>query len=153
MIRGLDLHPMERLNLGIASGALAVSLVVAPPAFSSSLALGIALEAVNFRALRLSAQRLLSGQLGGSGTWVALLGMRLTMLLLSMGIALAAGAHPLGLLAGVSTIVPAALVAAWLWRPPVDPAAPALPPDDPSWDHYSVWLAREREPAPEDDEA
>lgn len=153
MIRALDLHPLERLNLGIASGALAVSLLVAPAGFSSSLALGVALEAVNFRALRLTAGRLLSGQLGGGGTWVALLGMRLVMLMVSMGIALAAGAHPIALLIGVSTIVPAVLVGAWIWRPAVDPDAPALPPDDPSWDHYSVWLAREVEPASEEDEA
>jgi hypothetical protein len=28
---------------------------------------------------------------------------------------------------------------------------PALAPDDPSWDRYSLWLASEREPLREED--
>lgn len=151
MIRGLALHPMERLNFGLSAGALAVSLAVASPAFSSSLALGVALEAVNFRALRVSASRLLSGELQGSRVWAVLLALRLTLLLGSMGLALAAGAHPLGLLIGVSMVVPAALIGAYLLRPPIDPTAPSLPPDDPSWDLYSVWRAGERPPTEEND--
>ncbi len=147
----LALHPMERLNLGISAGALAVSLAVASPSFSGSLALGVALEAVNFRALRVATTRLFAGELQGAGAWALLFAIRLVMLLGAMGVALAAGAHPLGLLAGVSTIVPAALIGAWLMRPPVDPTAPALPPDDPSWDLYSVWHAGDREPAEEDE--
>lgn len=147
----LALHPMERLNLGISAGAIAVSLAVASPLFSGSLALGVALEAVNFRTLRLSSARLFSGELQGGRPWVMLLALRLMLLLSSMGVALAAGAHPIGLLIGVSTIVPAALIGAWLMRPPIDPAAPSLPPDDPSWDLYSVWRAEEREPIQEDE--
>jgi hypothetical protein len=142
---------MERLNLGISAGAIAVSLAVASPLFSGSLALGVALEAVNFRALHVSSARLFSGELRGGRPWVMLLAMRLTMLLGSTGVALAAGAHPIGLLIGVSTIVPAALIGAWLMRPPIDPSAPSLPPDDPSWDLYSVWRAEEREPIQEDE--
>jgi hypothetical protein len=142
---------MERLNFGLSAGALAVSLAVASPAFSSSLALGVALEAVNFRALRVSASRLLSGELQGSRVWTVLLALRLTLLLGSMGLALAAGAHPIGLLIGVSMVVPAALIGAWILRPPIDPSAPALPPDDPSWDLYSVWRAGERPPTEEND--
>jgi hypothetical protein len=151
LIRALALHPMERLNFGISAGAIAVSLAVAPPSFSLSLALGVALEAVNFRALRVSASRLFTGEPRGSRAWTALFAMRLTLLLASMALALAAGAHPIGLLAGVSTIVPAALIGAWLMRPPIDPAAPSLPPDDPSWDLYSVWRAAERDPIGEED--
>jgi hypothetical protein len=151
LIRALTLHPMERLNLGISAGAIAVSLAVASPSFSGSLALGAALEAVNFRALRASSARLFSGEIQGGRPWVLLLGLRLVLLLGSMGVALAAGAHPIGLLIGVSTIVPAALIGAWLMRPPIDPSAPGLPPDDPSWDLYSVWRAGEREPIQEDE--
>jgi hypothetical protein len=151
VIGGLTLHPMERLNFGISAGALAVSLAVASPSFSGSLALGVALEAVNFRALRVSAAHLLSGEIQGGRAWGVLLAMRLTLLLGSMGLALAAGAHPLGLLLGVSTIVPASLIGAWLLAPPIDSTAPSLPPDDPSWDLYSVWRAAERTPDPEDE--
>lgn len=151
MIAALALHPMERVNLGISAGALAVSLAVAPPIFSGSLALGVALEAVNFRALRVSSARLFAGELGGGRAWTLLFAMRLVVLLGSMGIALAAGAHPIGLLIGVSTIVPAALIGAWWMRPPIDPAAPCLAADDPSWELYSVWRAADREPAGEDE--
>lgn len=138
---GFRLDPMERWNLAFSAGGVAVSLAFASPAFAGSFALGAALEAVNFRALRASAARLLSGEIAGGGLWTALLGMRLTMLFVSMGIALAAGAHPIGMLLGVSTVVPAVLVSAWLLRPAIDPNAPALPADDPAWERYSVWRA------------
>lgn len=149
----LGSNPMERLHLTLATGGLALSLAVAGPAFAGSFALGAALEAVNFRALRASAARLLTGQLQGSRIWTLLLGMRLAMLFVSMGIALAAGAHPLGLLLGVSMIVPAALLGAWWLRPPVDPTAPALPADDPSWEEWSVWRAELRPRDPEEERA
>lgn len=151
MIRGFALHPMERLNFGISAGAIAVSAAFAPPAFTSSLVLGVALEAVNFRTLRLATARLLSGELQGGRAWTAVFAIRFTMLLGAMGLALAAGAHPVGLLIGVSTIVPAALLGAWWMRPPLDPTAPALAPDDPSWDTWSVWRGGEIPPAEEDE--
>jgi hypothetical protein len=145
--KALRLDPMERLNLTLSAGAVAVGFAAVSPAFAGSCALGAALEAVNFRALRASAARLLAGELQGGGIWTALLGMRLTMLFVSMGVALAAGAHPIGLLVGVSMIVPAALIGAWIARPPVDPSAPALAPDDPDWESWSVWRGG---PAPAD---
>jgi hypothetical protein len=46
--------------------------------------------------------------------------------------------------------MPAAVFEAWRARPPVDPSAPALAPDDASWDRWNAWLAREREPVEED---
>jgi hypothetical protein len=147
------LDPMERLNLGFASGGLAASLAFGSPAFATSFALGAALEAVNFRALRACCTRLLAGELQGAGVWTALLGMRLSMLLVSMGIALVAGAHPLGLMLGVTTIVPAALLGAWWLRPAIDPDAPCLGPDDPSWDRWSVWRGGEVEPLEEEERA
>lgn len=146
------MHPMERLHLTLTTGGLAASLAFASPSFAGAYALGAALETVNFRALRACTARLFSGGLGGSGgLWTALLGMRLSMLFVSMGVALTAGAHPLGLLLGVSTIVPAALVGAWLMRPAIDPDAPAIAADDPSWDRWSVWRACELEPNEEEE--
>jgi hypothetical protein len=142
---------MERVNFGISAGAIAVSAAFASPVFTSSLVLGIALEAVNFRALRLATARLFSGELSGGSAWALLFAIRLTMLLGAMGVALVAGAHPIGLLVGVSTIVPAALLGAWWIRPPLDPDAPALAPEDPSWDTWSVWRAGEVEPGEEDE--
>jgi hypothetical protein len=142
---------LQRFHLTLSAGGIAASALLGGPAFTAAYALGAALEAVNFRALCACATRLLSGQLDGSRSWVVLLGMRLTMLFAAMGVALLAGAHPLGLLLGVSTVVPAVLIGAWWLGPAIDPNAPALPPDDPAWDHWSVWRADVVEPAePED---
>ncbi|MEB2345263.1 MAG: hypothetical protein OZ948_11030 [Deltaproteobacteria bacterium] len=142
---------LERFHLTLAAGGIATSALLGGPAFTAAYALGAGLEVVNFRALCACTTRLLSGQLGGSRPWVALLGMRLAMLFAAMGVALVAGAHPLGLLLGVSTVVPALLVGAWWLGPPLDPDAPALPPDDPAWEHWSVWRA-DVLPPPADEE-
>lgn len=148
-LSGLDL--LDRLNLAFSVGGVAASFAIASPAFAGSFALGAALEAVNFRALRAVSARLFSGELQGAGLWTAVLGMRLTILFVAMGVALVAGAHPLALLLGVSTVVPASLIGAWWLRPAVDPDAPTAPPEDPAWDAYSVWRADVR-PASEDED-
>ena len=143
---------LQKLNLTLSAGGIAASALLVGPAFTAAYALGAALEAVNFRALCACASRMLSGQLADSRGWLLLLGMRLTMLFAAMGVALLAGAHPLGLLLGVSTVVPAVLIGAWWLGPPIDPDAPALPADDPAWDHWSVWHADVVEPS-DDEEA
>jgi hypothetical protein len=143
---------LQGLNLTLSAGGLAASALLAGPAFATAYALGAALEAVNFRALCACTTRVLSGQLDGGRFWIGLLGLRLAMLFGAMGVALAAGAHPLGLLLGVSTVVPAVLLGAWWLGPPVDPSAPALPADDPAWDHWSVWRADVALPALEDED-
>ncbi len=61
----------------------------------------------------------------------------------AVGLSLYAGAHPVGLLIGLSLIIPATLIAAWATRPAVDSEAAALDPDDPSWETWNPWLARE----------
>jgi hypothetical protein len=38
-------------------------------------------------------------------------------------------------------------------RPPVDESAPCLPPDDPSWDRWSVWRGGELPGDSEEDDA
>ncbi|HSJ98550.1 MAG TPA: hypothetical protein VLC53_15860 [Myxococcota bacterium] len=142
---------LQKLNLTLSAGGIAASALLVGPAFTAAYALGAALEAVNFRALCACASRMLSGQLADSRGWLVLLGMRLTLLFAAMGVALLAGAHPIGLLLGVSTVVPAVLIGAWWLAPPIDPNAPALPADDPAWDHWSVWRADVVEP--DDEEA
>ena len=37
-------------------------------------------------------------------------------------------------------------------RPPIQDDAPVLDADDPSWEHWNPWLAREIEPGDELDE-
>ena len=49
----------------------------------------------------------------------------------------AAGAHPVGLVIGLSLIVPSVVIAAWMARPRAGPCRPRRPPDDPSWDEWN----------------
>ena len=105
------------MNLTLSTGGVAAVLAFAPSGFASSYALGVALEAVNFRALVACSARLFSGELEGGRPWAVLMAMRLFVLCSALAVALWGGAHPLGLLAGVSTVVPAIAVAAWIQRP------------------------------------
>jgi hypothetical protein len=76
---------------------------------------------------------------------VSSFGLRFALLAAAVGLALYLGAHPVGLLIGLSLIVPSVVIAAWMARPEPAPATPAPSPDDPSWDEWNPWLARERE--------
>jgi hypothetical protein len=147
----MKIDPIERFNLALAAGGVAGSLALAGPAFASSLALGAAFGALNFRALRSASEKLFSGELAGSGPWVALFGLRFVLLAVAIGLALNAGAHPAALVIGLSLIVPSAVAGAWLRRPALDPNAPALGADDPEWDAWNPWFAREEDPVDEDD--
>jgi hypothetical protein len=142
----VNLDPIERTNLALSAGAVALSLALATPGFAASLLVGAALESVNFRGLRRSAALLFGGELAGSAGFRAVAGLRLVLLAAGIGVALALGAHPVGLVIGLSLIVPAALIEAWRNRPPVVPGAPVLAPDDPAWERWDAWRAREREP-------
>jgi len=150
MRAGLRIDPIERTNLALSAGAVAASWWLATPAFALSLGLGALLETVNFRGLRRSAQFLFWGQVRSGRGWWALFALRFGLLGIGIGSALAFGADPVGLLVGLSLIIPAAVFEAWRARPPIDPTAAALAPDDPSWDAWNAWLARERETAEED---
>jgi len=150
MRAGLRIDPIERANLALSAGAVAAGWWLASPAFALSLGFGALLEAVNFRGLRRSAEFLFGGQILTGSLWSGMFALRFGLLAIGIGAALAFGADPVGLLLGLSLIMPAAIFEAWRTRPPLDPTAPALAPDDPSWDRWNAWLAREREPAEED---
>jgi hypothetical protein len=139
----------QRWNLTFAAGVVAASLVLATPAFALAVAVGVALEAVNFRALCRWAELLFSGGVTGARGWSIGFGARFLLLGFGLAAAIYLGAHPVGLLIGFSLIIPAVLVEAWRTRPPVLENAPALSPDDPSWERWDPWLAREH---PEEDE-
>lgn len=142
----MRLHPIERTNLALSAGAAAVSLAVLGPLFTVSLVAGAALESLNFRGLRRSATAFLGGEIAGGGGFRAVAGLRFVVLATGIGIALAFGAHPVGLVVGLSLILPAAIIEAWRHRPPVVPGAPALTADDPEWELWDPWRARERDP-------
>ena len=78
---------------------------------------------------------------------------RIGWTLLAIGIIAAVyfGANIIGLVIGLSLIVPATIIEAWRSRPPIDPNAPRLAADDPSWDRWNPWLARENEEIDESD--
>jgi hypothetical protein len=145
----LKIDPIERTNFALSAGAVAASLVLASPVFALSLGFGALLEAVNFRGLRRSAQFLFWGEISGSRGWQGVFALRFGLLVIGIGSALAFGAHPVGLIIGLSLIMPAALFEAWRARPAIDPNAPALDADDPSWDRWKPWLARVSEPVEE----
>ncbi|MGI9590922.1 MAG: hypothetical protein ACR2P8_06110 [Myxococcota bacterium] len=145
------IQPVERLTFTLSASAVAAGWWLVSPLFALSLGFGALIEAVNFRGLHRQAQLLFWGEIKSGGSWTGLYGLRFGILVIGIGGALALGAHPLGLLVGLSLVMPATLWVAWRNRPPVDPAAPALAPDDPAWDAWNPWLARESEPASEDD--
>jgi hypothetical protein len=149
----MRLDPIEQVNAGLTAGAVVAAFALASRDVATSFALGAAFGALNLHALHSAARRSFDGQLGGGGLWTALFAMRFVLLAGAIGFALHAGAAPAALVAGLSLMVPATVIGAWRMRPTaVETApAPALPPDDPSWDRWSPWLARERDDEPEDE--
>jgi hypothetical protein len=147
-----DIERVQGLNLGFSAGAVALSWALLSPLFAASLAAGAALEAANFRSLRRSSQAIFQSGVSGAGAAASAFGLRFVLLAAAIGLALHVGAHPVGLLIGLSLIVPSAIIAAWMARPEPAPATPAPPPDDPSWDEWNPWLARERERDAEEDQ-
>lgn len=141
----MTLDPTQRMNLTISAGAVAASLMLATPTFAFSLLAGTLIEALNFHALRRSAQFLFWGQIAGSRGWGSVFALRFGLLATAIFAALQFGADPVGLVIGLSLMMPAAVIEAWRTRPPIDENAPAIDADDPSWDLWNPWLARERE--------
>jgi len=141
----VNLDPTQRMNLKLSAGAVAASLVLATPVFAFSLLAGALLESFNFHALRRSAQFLFWGQIDGGRGWMGVFALRFSLLTLGIIAALHFGAHPVGLLIGLSLMMPAAVIEAWRARPSIDDNAPTWGSDDPSWDRWNPWLARERD--------
>lgn len=140
----MKIDPIERMNLTLSTAAAAAAFALAPTVFAASLTFGAVLEAVNLHGLRRQARRFFWGAQGG-GNWTGLYGLRFVFLVVGIGGALAFGADPVGLLIGLSIVVPAVLFEAWRTRPAIDPNAPSLEAEDPAWDRWDPWLARERD--------
>lgn len=141
---------ISRTSLALAVAAVAAAALFASPLFALSLALGALFEHLNFRGLYRKAAALVLPDGPGAGRGIALALPRFALLAAAIALALALGAHPIGLVIGLSLVVPAAVIEAWRVRPPVDPEARALPPDDEAWERWDPWLAREREPEEEE---
>ena len=140
-------------NLALSTGACAASYALVSPRFAMALAVGAALEVMNFRSLFTSSRQIFfagAEGINGAGPAIGAFGLRFLLLAVVIFFAIQAGLDAAGLLVGLSLIMPAAVVAAWRARPAIDPNAPMLPPDDPSWDGWNPWLAREITPDEDD---
>jgi hypothetical protein len=138
-------------NLAFCAGAVATGYALVSPRFATSVALGALLETLNFRFLWRASRRVLLSGAARSGPLLGAFGLRFALLAVALWAALDAGADGVGLVLGLSLMVPAVLVAAWRARPAPGPTSPAPPPDDPSWDAWDPWRARERELPAEDE--
>ncbi|MCP4036483.1 MAG: hypothetical protein GY944_17470 [bacterium] len=154
----MKFYPAEKLNLGLSAGAVAASFAIASPQFAGSLAVGAMLGSVNFRFLHKTAEGVFNGFMQ-SGSWVAVLVFRLALVFAGICAAMMMGADAIGLVIGLSIVMPATVAAAVWLRPENIPTAPgpAIAPDDPTWDGYSVWrpnreLPRSRDEAHEETE-
>jgi hypothetical protein len=135
----------------ISALAGAAAFALATPKFAASVLLGAALQTLNFRGLfGLARSAFASESRAASG-----FALRLPLFGVLVFAAISAGVDAAGLLLGVTTLVPAVVISAWHARPRPLPTSelPALAPDDPSWDLYSPWLARERELESKEDES
>jgi len=149
----MKLYPAEKLNLGISAGAVTASFALASPLFAASLAAGATLGSVNFRFLHKTAEGVFLGFVQ-RGSWVAVLVFRLALVFGGVCAAMMLGADAIGLVIGLSLVMPATLAAAVWLKPEHVPTAPgpAIAPDDSIWDDYSVWRPS-REPRRAPDEA
>jgi hypothetical protein len=143
---------VERLNLTLSAGAVAAAFAFFSPHIAGSVALGAALEALNFRTLHAAARKFFATGLEGASPWLGLLGLRLVLLMGAVVLVLLAGANAVALLIGLSMVCPAVVIDAWRHRPAiVDPGDYPVPvSDDPSWDRVSVWNFWAADDAPDD---
>ena len=138
---------VERTNLVLCAGAVGASLAFSTPPFAASVVLGAAVETLNLRALWNRSEFALGLADPRKSSKSAMLGFstRFVLVGLALWLALASGANPIGLLLGLSLIIPAIVIAAWRRRPQVtDRWLPGLDADDPEWDAWNPWFARER---------
>ena len=154
----LKLDPIERVNFALSAGSLGAAYALASPGFATGLAVGVAIEAVNLRAQVRTARGFFARNSAspalGAGGRLAGFGVRFGLMAIAIIVALQIGADPLGMLVGLSLTMPAVMFWAWRNRPPLvaQEAAPALEPDDSSWDRWSVWRAKELSPDSADEE-
>jgi len=146
----MTVDPIQRMNLKLSAGAVAASFLLASPLFALSMLLGSVIEAVNFDGLRRSARFLFAGEISGGRRWLIVFALRFSICATAIMAVLYFGADPIGLVIGLSLMVPAVIIEAWRARPAIDPDAPALDSEDPSWDLWDPFLARERDPYDEE---
>jgi len=140
----MSIDPIERWSLAISAGAVVTSFALVSPGFAIGVAVGATLESVNFRGLLRSTRLLFQGMLPSQRAWTAGFALRFGLLAFGICAALYLGANAAGLLVGLSLVIPAVIIEALRSRPEISENLPAPDPDDPSWDRWNAWLAREK---------
>ena len=145
----LKLDPVERMSLAVTLSSLGAAYAFAPPRFAAGVAVGAAIETLNLRVQVRAARRFFEFEGGRSAaSWMSGFGIRFGLMSCAILLAVESGIDPVGLLVGLLVALPGVFIWAWNNRPPLvsQPPQPALAPDDPSWDRWSVWRAREVTP-------
>lgn len=140
MIATLDRTPFASSYIAVSLAAYVLAAAFATAYFAWSLLLGIMLEWVNFVFLRRSCRRVLSGSSSGL---IGNFGVRFVLLAVVVGLALSLGCHPIGLLVGLSVVVPSGIIAAWRVRPL--PLSSNINSEEYDWDNWDPWRAQERD--------
>ncbi len=152
MIPGPTRSVIERYNLAFCAGAIAAAFALGSPLFAASLLLGALVATANLRALWRHSEIVLGLADSGASPLLKLgFGVRFLLMGLVLWVALSSGAHPIGLLLGLSLIVPAVVIAAWRNRPARLEGLAALASDDPEWEAWNPWLAGEHDPDQDDE--
>ncbi len=137
--------PIEQINVALSAGAVATAAVVASPLFALSVAVGAFLESISFRGLSVVSKAFFTGSVRGSVGWLLLLAMRLGLVGVLLYFAVRLGADPVGLLIGLSVILPASVIGAFQMRPTFDPEAAPLSEEEPVDWGWDAGLYRDRD--------
>ncbi len=140
-------RPIERINVALSAGAVATAAMVATPLFAASVAIGALVEGLSFRGLSVASHAFFAGVIRGQAAWLLLLAMRLGLVGALLFGAIRLGIDPVGLLIGLSIILPASVLGAIRMRPPVDPNAGPIREEDSEWG-WDARLYQDREEAP-----
>ena len=143
---------VQGMNLLLSAGATAAGYVAVSPRFAGGVMAGAVVESVNLRAMWRFSERAIFDQGGGSAIAAGAFGVRFVVMGAVIFALLSAGMHPVGLLVGLSMVIPSVVTAAWLSRPAPSDAAPLAPTDDAAFDDWNPWLAREVDRDDEDEE-
>ena len=142
-------RPIERINLALSAGVVATAAAVASPLFAMSVAIGALVEGLSFRGLSIASRAFFAGVIRGQTAWLVLLAMRLGLVGALLYGAVRLGIDPIGLLLGLSVILPASVLGAIRMRPAIDPNAGPVEdePADTDWG-WDARLYRDREDSP-----
>ena len=136
---------MWKWYLGFVSMIVTLAWLFGPSGVAVSILFGASIVAVNFFLLYRNCQAIFAGAADGerNGKVAAALGfsLRFLLLLLVVAVSIYIGTHPIGLVIGLSLIVPSILVHTWINRPATDEASAFN--DEEGWETWNPSLARE----------